>query len=76
MKRVSKNIRAEIGQPDFDARENDFRRETWEGPAERLRTQMTESSQEVTVHVAVAEGTVTVDGEEGLAARRCSLNLN
>lgn len=76
MQKLWKGRRAEIGRPGWDARANAFRRKTWKGPAERLRMRMTEPPREVEILVPYAEVTVEVEGEDGPAARRCSLNLN
>ena len=77
MKKALKGLRAEVGKPEFDARPNAWRRQSWGGPAEYVQAQATESPYEVMLLTPYAEVSVSVDAENGgTEYRRCSLCLN
>ena len=70
------HVTAEIGTPDLDARTNAWRRGTSADTAEYVQSRVADTSQEVTVAAPYAEASVTVVGEDGDEARRCSLCMN
>lgn len=76
MTRSRMHVEAEIGTPDLDARTNAWRRGGSVNTAEHVESRVTDTSQEVTVPAPYAETSVTVAGEDGGEARRCSLCMN
>lgn len=78
MKTSLKGIRVDIDQLAVDAREQGWRREGWDGPAEYVKARVTESSQEVMILTPYAQASVSVrrGDAEGRERRRCSLCLN
>jgi hypothetical protein len=70
------HVEAEIGTPDLDARTNAWRRGASVDTAEYVRSRVADTSQQVTVPAPYAKASVTVVGEEGDEARRCSLCMN
>lgn len=71
-----KQVRAEIGKPELDARTNAWKREMGIGIAESVQSQIAETQQEMTMQVPYAEASVTVVGEAGREIRRCSVCMN
>jgi len=76
MSRVRTPVRAEIGKPELDARTNAWKREAGIGVTDSVQSRMTETQQEVTVQAPYAEASVTVTGDDGSEARRCSVCMN
>lgn len=74
---VRREVRAEILQVDYDAKNADWRSEDWEGPGASVRSQVQGRSHEVAVPTQYAEATVSVHcGEDEEESRSCSLCLN
>jgi hypothetical protein len=76
MSRSQKPVRAEIGKPELDARTNSWKRETGIGLTASVQSRLIETEQEVTVQAPYAEASVTVSGDDGREARRCSVCMN
>jgi hypothetical protein len=76
MSRSLSHVRAEIGEPELDARPDAWKREGDVGTAEYAPSRITDTSQEVTVPVPYAEASVTVVGTDGPEARYCSICMN
>lgn len=71
-----REIRAEILQIDYDAKQGDWRSEDWEGPGADVRSQVEDRSYEVAIETPYAETSVRVQTEDEQEMRRCSICLN
>lgn len=76
MQRTWKQIRADVGKPTLDARTNAWKRESGNKAVEYIESRVRETSKEVTTAAPYAEASVTVSGEGGREARRCSICMN
>lgn len=76
MSRSLRSVRAEVGTPDLDARTDAWKRDHGMGTAESVQSRVAEVSREVTMEVPYAEASVTVAGDGGPEARRCSVCMN
>jgi hypothetical protein len=75
MDRVVHRVRAEVGQPHFDARQTAWK-SAGVNTIEHVQTRVTETSQEVSVAVPYAETSVPVTTSEGEEQRHCSVCMN
>ena len=76
MSQSLKRVRAKIGTPDLDARTDAWKKDIGGGTTEHVRSRVTESQREVTMHVPYAEASVHVAEDEGETTRRCSVCMN
>jgi hypothetical protein len=76
MSQSRRSVRAEVGTPELDARSDAWKRDRGMGTVESVRSRVTETSREITMHAPYAEASVTVAGDEGFEERRCSVCMN
>lgn len=76
MHKTWKQVRADVGKPTLDARTNAWKRESGSSAVEYIQSRVRETSKEIVRATPYAEASVTVAGETGPEARRCSVCMN
>ena len=69
-------VRAEVAQPELDARSEAWKRTSGVATMEFVSSRITDTQQKVTVPGAYADANVTVATEEGARRRRCTVCRN